>query len=406
MNQEPEHGRSAPSIEGDWLMRVAEAASQAAGGTPVELLGNYLPMLLELARTRRRPRDSELEAVRVLGRRAAELDVSASNVVQLYLSATWRLWRQLPDVLDSRDSETVRASAETFLRAITDAVVTLTEGHTQVRRQHVRWEETLRRELVDDLLRGDADVGSLVQRAEPFGLDLTRNHQVALATSFHRSSEDEATTDALERAILHAFGDRDVLVATKEQLLVVLVPATAATAPPDVGYDLGTFIHAEPKHPSHDRAWQIATGRPHAGAYGIARSYEEAREALTMAQRLNWQSSILRAEDLLIYRVLVRDQSAIADLVQAVLGPLRHARGGAEPLLTTLEAYFATGGVTTETARRLHLSVRAVTYRLARVADLTGHDPADPAHTFTLHATVLAARLLDWPHQELLDGTE
>ena len=35
------------------------------------------------------------------------------------------------------------------------------------------------------------------------------------------------------------------------------------------------------------------------------------------------------AEDLLIYRVLVRDQPAIVDLVHSVLGPLTEAREGA-----------------------------------------------------------------------------
>jgi DNA-binding PucR family transcriptional regulator len=76
-------------------------------------------------------------------------------------------------------------------------------------------------------------------------------------------------------------------------------------------------------------------------------------------------------------------------------------RGGAEPLLDTLDAYFATGCVATETARRLHLSVRAVTYRLDRIRVLTGHDPVDPAHRFTLHAAVLGARLLGWPQHRL-----
>jgi DNA-binding PucR family transcriptional regulator len=80
-----------------------------------------------------------------------------------------------------------------------------------------------------------------------------------------------------------------------------------------------------------------------------------------MAVRLGLESSLIQAEQLLIYRVLLRDQPAIADLVQSVLGRLVHARGGAEPLLATLDAYFASGSVTTETARRLHLSVRAVT---------------------------------------------
>jgi len=110
---------------------------------------------------------------------------------------------------------------------------------------------------------------------------------------------------------------------------------------------------------------------------------------------------LIQAEQLLIYRVLLRDQPAIADLVQSVLGRLVDARGGAEPHLTTLDAYFATGGVATEAARRLHLSVRAVTYRLDRIKTLTGYDAADPAQRFTVHTAVLGAKLLGWPHRDL-----
>jgi DNA-binding PucR family transcriptional regulator len=120
-----------------------------------------------------------------------------------------------------------------------------------------------------------------------------------------------------------------------------------------------------------------------------------------MAMRLHLDTPVIHAEQLLIYRVLVRDQPAITDLVQSVLGSLVNARGGAEPLLATLDAYFATGSVTTETARRLHLSVRAVTYRLDRVKALTGYDATDPAQRFTVHAAVLGARLLGWPDHDL-----
>ena len=72
-------------------------------------------------------------------------------------------------------------------------------------------------------------------------------------------------------------------------------------------------------------------GRPYPGSYGIPRSYEEAREGLTMAVRLRLDTPVIHAEQLLIYRVLLRDQPAITDLVHAVLGPLVQARGGAEP---------------------------------------------------------------------------
>ncbi|MFC3895251.1 PucR family transcriptional regulator [Lentzea rhizosphaerae] len=379
---------------GAWLDGVAQDASAAAGGVPVELLGDFLPLLADAAASGRRPRRSELEAVEALGRRAAELGVSAGSAVQLYLSASWRLWRELPVVVRSSDSEVVRAAAEAVLHVVSDAVAILADGYNSARRQMVRREETLRRELVDDLLRGDSDVGGIVERAEPFGLDLARPHQVALAAPHRRLPDVDAATSSLERIVLDSLGDRDVLVATKDGLVVVLAPGESEALGRT---DLGSLMLAELDRLPRGRPWQVAVGRAYPGSYGIARSYEEAREALTMASRLHLDTQVIRAEQLLVYRVLVRDQPAIVDLVNAVLGPLENARGGAEPLLATLETYFATGDVATETARQLHLSVRAVTYRLGRIKTLTGYDPTDPAHRFTLHATVLGARLLGWP---------
>jgi hypothetical protein len=41
------------------------------------------------------------------------------------------------------------------------------------------------------LLRGDADVARLVERAEPFGLDLTLGHVVVLAAPGRRLADAE-----------------------------------------------------------------------------------------------------------------------------------------------------------------------------------------------------------------------
>jgi sugar diacid utilization regulator len=387
-----------------WLTEVAQAAGREAGGVPVELLGDYLTLLADAATTGRKPHPSELDAVEMLGRRAAELGVSAGSAVQLYLSAARRLWGELPMVIRSRDSGAVRAAAEAVLHVVDAAVASLAEGYTEARRQMVRWEETLRREFIEDLLRGDADVGRLVERAEPFGLDMARPHQVALAAPTGRLNAETAIS-SLERAVVHRIGDRDVLVATKDGWIVVVAPADAdvpSPPGPQAGpTKLGDFMLAELNRSPRGRPWRVTVGRPYLGSYGIPRSYEEAREGLTMAVRLHLDTPVIHAEQLLIYRVLLRDQPAITDLVQSVFGTLVQARGGAEPLLATLDAYFATGSVTTETARRLHLSVRAVTYRLDRIRALTGYDPTDPAQRFTIQAAVLGARLLGWPEHDL-----
>ncbi|MGH8823239.1 MAG: PucR family transcriptional regulator [Jiangellaceae bacterium] len=389
-----------------WLARVAQGASQDADGVPVELLGDYLDLLAAAATHGQRPSRTEIEKVGSLGRRAAESGISAGRGVSLYLSAARRVWAELPAVVRSRDRAAVRAAAEAVLQVVDDAVAAFAEGHAEAGREMVRREETLRRELIEDLLRGDANLGEIVQRAEPFGLDLTRSHQVALAAPGQRLPDIEAATSVLERIVLDRFGDRDMLVARKEGLLVVLAPAeplTSARKPAHAGAtnNLGKLMYSELNRLRRGRPWRIAVGRAHAGAYGIARSYEEAREGLIMATRMHLDRHVIDAGDLLIYRVLLRDQPAIVDLVHAVLSPLTQARGGARPLLDTLDAYFDTGAVATKAAARLHLSVRAVTYRLNRVKTLTGYNPVEPAHQFTVHAAVLGAQLLGWPEHEL-----
>lgn len=164
----------------EWIEAVADAAAKACHA-PVELLGEYLTMLADAAIYGRRPGASQLAAVRELGQRAAEQGVGTGQAVELYLSAAWRLWRELPVVVRSRDREHVRAAAEAVLRVVDDAVGVFVESHQAARREMIRQEESLRREFIDDLLRGDANVSRLVERAEPFGLDLGRSHRVALA---------------------------------------------------------------------------------------------------------------------------------------------------------------------------------------------------------------------------------
>ncbi|MGI5240668.1 PucR family transcriptional regulator [Dactylosporangium sp. CA-139066] len=95
--------------------------------------------------------------------------------------------------------------------------------------------------------------------------------------------------------------------------------------------------------------------------------------------------------------MLLRDRDAITGLVTTVLGPLTAARGGARPYLETLSALFGNQGNHTATARQMHLSVRAVAYRLERIRDLTGYHTSAPTQRFTLHTAVLGAQLLGWP---------
>lgn len=383
----------------DWLASVAQGAADETG-VPAELLGGYLTLLADAALNGRRSRRRELGDVRLLGRQAAEQGISAGRVVDLFLSAAWRLWSDIPAEVGTRDGDCVSAAAEAVLRVVGDAVAVLVEGHQAERRLMIRREESMRREMVDDLLRGDSDVASTVERAEPFGLDLSRQHILVVASPARRLADLGTAVVLLERAVVDRFGDREVLVADKDGQIVIVAPTQTSGVGTRPGTDdIGTFVDGALGRICKGNPWRVAAGRPYPGAYGIARSYEEAREALALAARLRLDTTVVYARDLLVYRVLARDHVAIVDLVQAVLGQLTQARNGAEPLLATLEAYFESGEVATDTARRLHVSVRTVTYRLAKIATLTRYNPNDPAQRFALHMAVVGARLLRWPER-------
>src|SRR4051795_1466101 len=267
-----------PALD-DWLASVG-ASTATAVKAPAALLGEYLPLLADAAINGRRPDSFELDAVRELGRRAAAEGVSARRAVDLYLSAAWRLWRQLPVVVRSSDPEKVRRAAEAVLRVLDDAIGVLVEGHQTERREMIRREEALRAEFVDDLLRGDADVSRMVQRAEPFGIDLGKPHHVALVTPQDGHPGLERTATALERAVVDRFGDREVLVATKDSRVVVVVPGGSAPAATRIpGGDVATVLHQELGRLQVTDRWRVAAGRAFPGAFGVARSYEEALEA-------------------------------------------------------------------------------------------------------------------------------
>ncbi|MCW2621091.1 MAG: PucR family transcriptional regulator [Frankiales bacterium] len=391
------------------LAAVAQGAADDAGGLDTALLGDFLQTVVDAAGSGRRLRSAELETYGERGAAAATAGVPLRATVDLYLSASWRLWAELPLVADGTAAQ-VRAAGLAVLRAADDGVAALCEGYQLARNDLSRRQESGRREVFDALLAGGAESRAVLGRAADLGVDLTAPHAVLVASdqvAGFDSPGAAALLGRLERSLQGRRGDAAVLLAVKNQQLVCIFNAPDPEAIRFVSARLTAVLG--PGEDAAPRTWQAAVGRPAAGADGVRASYEQALDALALAGRLRLPAPVVDAAELVVFRVLLRDRPAIDDLIATALGPLAAARGGAEPLLATLEAYYATGGVATEAARRLHLSVRAVTYRLARVARLLGVDPTDPAERFALHAAVLAARLLDWPgvplDSSILPGT-
>ncbi|POX51203.1 CdaR family transcriptional regulator [Streptomyces sp. Ru72] len=346
---------------------------------PGRYLDGYARILTEVSATGRRLTRGEIESRRALGELAAEAGHGLRALVNAHLAAARAAWPAAP------------GSADSTLAAVQQVVDAFAEGYERAQRLAVRREEAARREFIDDLLYGRSDLGRLAERAERFGLRLSHAHAVAVAQGPTAYDEGAPVIRQVERALITRFGNRSVLLTTKDGRLLCIAPGHEAEILP---------YFAKQAHAATDGG-RVAVGRPQPGPGGVVQSYEEALNALEMAERLDIDDPVLHAADLLVYPVLTRDRQAMADLVLSTLGPLTTARGGAQPLLDTLTAYFDSGCVAAEAARRLSLSVRAVTYRLERIHQLTGANPADPAHRYMLQTAVIGARLLDWPAKEL-----
>ena len=401
------------AAEPDWAA-VAAAAGAEAGDVDPALLGRFLPELAAVAADGHRLAVRELARAERNGERAAAAGVPLRDLVDLYLSAAWRAWRRLPGLSgDAVPGPAVRDVGEAVLRAVDDAVAALGEGYLAGQRAVVRREESQRREFLDDLFSGTGDRSALAARGAALGVDLTGPRQVVLARAARPYRDATPVVSAVTRALVGGLGPAspDALVATRAGLLVAVLPA-GATADPDRLLGLVTDALARPGGGGTPvgggtaaagvcaAGRRVAVGGSHPDAPGVARSFAEARDALELADRLELPDPVVRSRDLLVYTVLLRDSAAMWDLLHAVLDPLQGARGGAVPLLETIRAHADSGGNAAATARSLHLSVRAVTYRLRRVAELTGWDPAVPDQAYVLATAAIGARALGWPGRD------
>jgi sugar diacid utilization regulator len=359
--------------------------------------GDLIAILEGAARTGRQPHRAELDRCRQVGADAAAKGIPVRDLVAAHLAAAERAFTGLPGVADAAVAGDARRAGHRALTALSRVVDAILDGYEDSQRLAATRDDEARREFVDDLLYGRGDPGRLAERAQRFGVLLAGRHVVAVARADREFTDADPAVRSVEDALVQRFGHHNVLVASKEGLLVCVVPSTLRGAPGEFAHHLVGVLGAQ-------GGWQIGVGRPRSGPGGVMRSFEEARNTLRLAARLGFRAPILNAADLLVFPVLLRDQAAIVDLVRAVLGPLVDARGGPQPMLDTLAALFDNQGNTTAAARRLNVSVRAVSYRLDRIRALTGYSPTEPTQRFTLEAAVLGARLLEWPAQPLPDA--
>lgn len=133
----------------------------------------------------------------------------------------------------------------------------------------------------------------------------------------------------------------------------------------------GAALLARLRHDT-DADISLGIGRYHPGVRGLARSYQDARAALSLGRRFHGANQLHCLDALGIAAFIgVADERTKVDLAQHLLSPLDH-----EPeLLETVEAFFGANCSPSVTSNKLCIHRNTLNYRLEKVASLTGLDP-------------------------------
>jgi carbohydrate diacid regulator len=116
----------------------------------------------------------------------------------------------------------------------------------------------------------------------------------------------------------------------------------------------------------------IGIGRYHPGIKGLSQSFEDARAALSLGRWFQSRNQVYCLGELGIAAFVgVADETTKIDLAKYLLSPLDY-----EPeLLTTLNVFFAESCCPSSTAKRLLIHRNTLSYRLDKIASLTGLEP-------------------------------
>ncbi|MFM9378234.1 PucR family transcriptional regulator [Gordonia sp. VNK21] len=94
--------------------------------------------------------------------------------------------------------------------------------------------------------------------------------------------------------------------------------------------------------------------------------------------------------DLLPERALNGDRTAVRALIDTLVTPLADGSG---TLTVTLDSYLQAGGSIESCARELYIHPNTVRYRLKKIAEITGRDPANPRDAYVLRVAATVGRL-------------
>jgi ligand-binding sensor protein/sugar diacid utilization regulator/GAF domain-containing protein len=264
-------------------------------------------------------------------------------------------------------------------------------------------ENRLRGGLLDELF-GDAAVPDLVaRRALAFGYDLAIASRVFLVEPAPAASGDEAAVAPVDPETFHApVADCAArwsaanLVAVRSGAVVVVVPE-APDGPAGGDRRFEDELRAALRGRLPDLTLNTAVGTRCEAFEDFRDSYLAARRGLDLLRLLGRRDEVFSFRVSSLESMLLQSTrpEVVVGFISRFVEPLvRYDAAHTSDLQRTLEVYFECGGTLEEAARRLHIHVSTLRYRLKKASEVLGVDLRDSAEGLDVQVALRAARVL------------
>ncbi|NMN93812.1 PucR family transcriptional regulator [Antrihabitans stalactiti] len=251
------------------------------------------------------------------------------------------------------------------------------------RRTVAEIELNLRRDLVDDLLAG-TDRDGAYARADALNHDLRCPHYVVVMKSIGRS---ENSLNAVAGRAATAL-QLNYLQGRHAGLVVLLTDGR-----PDP-----QALHRTISELLGETCSVVGIGSRCSVPEDFPQSFMDARRAMSIRLRSVSPQGAAAFDELGFYRLIdaAHGGGEVESFVREWLGVLLDYNDSKKAdLVMTLSDYLECGGNYDESAAALHIHRSTLRYRLARIAELTGHDLRNVDTRFNLHAATRAWRFLN-----------
>lgn len=242
-------------------------------------------------------------------------------------------------------------------------------------RRQVEAEGQARDDFLSDLLRSSRDETQLVRRGPQFGVDLSEPHVLVWISlgGGEQQPRASASRGLIVRRFAEMLGGGVPPAVSLPDSVIVLIRLTQTMAEPE---DLRGHVESVVSSLSPRLRVRGAV------VSGLCRqpddfpvAHRELRELADLARSFGWSRGVLTVDELGLFRV-VMNSGRVKEAVRFAHDLVRPLRERDGHLLDTWREFVAAEGRVQPAGRALGVHENTVRYRLGRIKEITGQDPA------------------------------